>query len=110
MFYKCPHVQIITRFIAFFVPFITRFIDFLVPVTSNINWQTNNWSQKTLNLKNSHVFCRLIKLVLGFGEVQGIIAKVAYAKQKDKKDLAAYIYRRTLSFEKNCRKKHRSSR
>ena len=41
----------------------------------------------------------VIKSFLGFGEVQGIIAKVAYAKRKNKSDLAAYVYRRTLSFE-----------
>ena len=35
----------------------------------------------------------------GFSEVQGIIAKVAYAKKKNKKDLAAYVYGRTLSVE-----------
>ena len=32
----------------------------------------------------------------GFSEVQGIIAKVAYAKKKkNRKDLAAYVYGRT---------------
>ena len=37
--------------------------------------------------------------ILGFSEVQGIIAKAAYAKKKQKRDFATYVYGRTLSHE-----------